>query len=34
MRFVAIFDDSTEMAEVRNRLGPNHLRYLEAQGTP
>lgn len=29
MRFVAIFDDSTEMAEVRNRLEPDHLRYLE-----
>ena len=29
MRFVVIFDDSTEMTEVRNRLEPDHLRYLE-----
>jgi len=29
MRFVVIFDDSTEMAEIRNRLEPDHLRYLE-----
>ena len=29
MRFVVIFDDSTEMADVRNRLEPDHLRYLE-----
>ena len=29
MRYVAIFDDSTEMAEVRNRVEPDHLRYLE-----
>ncbi|MFM8343456.1 MAG: YciI family protein, partial [Betaproteobacteria bacterium] len=33
MRFVAIFDDSTEMAEVRNRLEPDHLRYLETHHT-
>ena len=29
MRFVVIFDHSTEIAEVRNRLEPDHLRYLE-----
>lgn len=33
MRFVVIFDDSTEMAEVRNRLEPDHLRYLEEHHT-
>jgi len=29
VRFVAIFDDSAEMAEIRRRLEPDHLRYLE-----
>ena len=33
MRFVVIFDDSAEMAEVRNRLEPDHLRYLEEHHT-
>jgi uncharacterized protein YciI len=33
MRFVVIFDDSTEMAEVRNRLEPDHWRYLEEHHT-
>ena len=33
MRFIVIFDDSTEMAEVRKRLEPDHLRYLEAHHT-
>jgi len=38
MRFVVIFDDSTEMAVERNRLEPDHLhshcRYLEGTISP
>jgi uncharacterized protein YciI len=33
MRFVVIFDDSVEMADVRDRLEPDHLRYLEEHHT-
>ena len=33
LRFVVIFDDSTEMAEVRNRLESDHLLYLEEHHT-
>lgn len=29
MHFVVIFDDSAEMANVRQKLEPDHLRYLE-----
>jgi uncharacterized protein YciI len=29
MRFVVIFDDSPEMVDVRRRLEPAHLRFLE-----
>ena len=30
MRYVAIFDDDPPMAEVRDRLEPAHLAFLEA----
>jgi uncharacterized protein YciI len=29
MRFVALFDDTPEMDDVRRRLEPEHLRFLE-----
>ena len=33
MRFIVIFDDSKEMAEVLRRLGPDHLNYLQEHHT-
>src|SRR5690242_6876147 len=29
MRFIVLFDDSPEMAAVRQRLEPEHLKFLE-----